>query len=135
MLEFFTAGEPAPQGSKNPWGGEANKRTKPWREAIAADAQAALAGEPAFPGLVKAELRFTFARPQAHFGTGRNAARLKDSAPLYKGSKPDLDKLVRAVGDALTQAGVIRDDSKIASIATAKTYGDTPGVRVILHDL
>jgi Holliday junction resolvase RusA-like endonuclease len=32
-------------------------------------------------------------------------------APVYMTAKPDKDKLVRAVGDALVMAGVVRDDS------------------------
>jgi Holliday junction resolvase RusA-like endonuclease len=35
-------------------------------------------------------------------------------------ARPDLDKLVRAVGDALTSAGAIRDDSQIVALMARK---------------
>lgn len=38
--------------------------------------------------------------------------------------KPDLDKLQRALHDALTDSGIITDDSLITSITAEKTYTD-----------
>lgn len=51
-------------------------------------------------------------RPKAHYGTGANAEKLKDSAPAYPISAPDCTKLWRGFEDALN--GVIwHDDSRI----------------------
>ena len=36
--------------------------------------------------------------------------------------KPDLDKLIRAVGDSATNAGVITDDSQICEIVAHKLW-------------
>jgi Holliday junction resolvase RusA-like endonuclease len=50
--------------------------------------------------------------------------------------KPDLDKLIRAIGDAATKAGVIQDDSQICEIVAHKVYeaDDLPrGVLITLH--
>lgn len=77
---------------------------------------------------VRAECRFP--RPAAHFGTGRNASTLKPSAPYFKTSKPDSDKLARAILDALTGAGVYRDDSQVVRLSLEKRYvgpGEFPG--------
>lgn len=65
-------------------------------------------------GPVVIKYRFMFARPKSHFGTGRNAEKLKDSAPDYHARIPDLDKLERLMNDALVLAGVIKDDSQVA---------------------
>ena len=65
---------------------------------------------------------FRFQRPKSHFGTGRNAGKLKKSAPRCHVVKPDLSKLVRAVEDALT--GIIwRDDSQVIDYRPYLTKG------------
>ena len=37
---------------------------------------------------------------------------------------PDLDKLIRAVGDSLTDSGVVADDSRIVRISARKVYAE-----------
>lgn len=52
----------------------------------------------------------------------------------YPTKRPDLDKMVRSVKDALT--GVLyRDDSQIVSIVADKEYSEEPGVHVSLEVL
>jgi Holliday junction resolvase RusA-like endonuclease len=65
---------------------------------------------------------FVFDRPKGHFGTGRNSERVRPSAPAHKEGFPDTDKLIRLVGDALTIAGVIKDDSLIVELFARKTW-------------
>jgi Holliday junction resolvase RusA-like endonuclease len=45
---------------------------------------------------------------------------------------PDLDKLIRAVGDSLTDSGVVTDDSRIVRISARKLYaeGIEPGASI-----
>jgi Holliday junction resolvase RusA-like endonuclease len=45
---------------------------------------------------------------------------------------PDLDKLIRAVGDSLTDSGVVTDDSRIVRISARKLYaeGIEPGATI-----
>lgn len=130
-VSFTVAGIPAPQGSKSPWGSEANPNTKPWRAAVAADARAAMTYHDAdgtsgylepIAGPVVLYVTFTFPRPKSHYRTGRHAHELKPSAPAYCATKPDLDKLLRAIGDAITGI-VVRDDSQIVEIVASKWYG------------
>jgi Holliday junction resolvase RusA-like endonuclease len=48
--------------------------------------------------------------------------------------KPDLDKLLRALKDALK--GVIyRDDSQVVRVVTSKDYSPAPGVIVTVRQL
>lgn len=72
---------------------------------------------------------FTFPRPKAHYRTGKNASLLRDDAPEYHTSAPDLDKLQRALGDAMTGV-VYRDDKQIAQWAVVKVYGAPAGVHI-----
>jgi crossover junction endodeoxyribonuclease RusA len=46
---------------------------------------------------------------------------------------PDLDKLIRAVGDSLTTAGIISDDSRIIAIHAQKLYADARGVGAVIR--
>ncbi|MGW6911493.1 RusA family crossover junction endodeoxyribonuclease [Streptomyces sp. NPDC054940] len=138
MLTVY--GTPGPQGSKtrNAHGAlyESSPAVKPWREAVKTAALDALhhdEGWAALDGPVWVDVQFSLRRPKSHYGTGKNAGLLKASAPPYPTSKPDLDKLVRSTQDALKDAGVLADDSVVASLSALKVYvlwGDalrTPG--------
>lgn len=132
MIRFFCSGHPKAQGSKKHVGKgvmvEMSKDLRPWRQAIAAEAQVAAKGH-AYEGAVEVRATFTFQRPASHYGTGRNSGTLKPNAPLFRESAPDLDKLVRALSDALVISGVIRDDRHIVRLRAQKCYG-RPGVFV-----
>ena len=137
-LSWKTIGDPAPQGSKRYVGNgrmiEACKRLKPWREQIIADAQA-LAVPETITGAVSVSLVFCFSRPKSHLNT---KGQLKPSAPAYKVSKPDADKLARAVLDSLTIAGIIKDDALVYSLSVHKRYcvgQEPPGVIISIMDM
>jgi Holliday junction resolvase RusA-like endonuclease len=140
VITFEVIGIPAPQGSKTPWGSEANPNTRPWRAAIAAAAAEAMKGAEPLAGAVSLWVRFVFPRPKGHYGTGKNAAKLKASAPFHVAKKPDLDKLVRAVCDGMSGI-VFRDDSQVAILSAAKFFGAIgtpwlePGVAVKATEL
>lgn len=46
---------------------------------------------------------------------------------------PDLDKLIRAVGDSLTTSGMISDDSRIVTIHAQKLYADARGPGAVIR--
>jgi len=76
---------------------------------------------------VSVTLRFYVPRPQGHYGSGRNAGLLRDSAPLRPFVRPDVDKQARQVLDAIT--GVLyADDGQVVELAASKHYaeGDDP---------
>lgn len=140
-LSFFVAGMPAPQGSKRHVGNgvmvESSKAVKPWRQDVVAAARQAVdsTGLEPYVHAVKVTVIFYFPRPKSHFGSGRNAGVLKDSAPHYVATKPDVDKLLRSTFDALTTAGVWRDDNLAADVLATKVYSDHPGahIHIISH--
>jgi Holliday junction resolvase RusA-like endonuclease len=115
-------------------------KLKPWRNEIAA--MAVTAGEPKpWPALglamldepVIVRLVFYFARPDNHYGTGRNAGVLKDSAPLYPGSTgDDVDKLARSVLDALTGI-VYRSDKRVVTLPARRRYGSPERVEITVR--
>ena len=151
MITFTVRGIPAPQGSKRAFRNrhsgrvalvESSKRVAPWRSDVRDAAIDALAAHPvygqhscaAFHEPVAVGLAFRFPRPKGHFGTGRNATVLKPGAPLHPAGKPDLDKLARAILDAITHL-VVADDALVVSLVATKVYADhePPGVTVVVR--
>lgn len=103
-------------------------KSRPWKNQVAAVAREHYSG-PLLTGAVMLDVWFEFPRPKGHYGTGRNAEQLKQSAPTYHLQKPDALKLTRAVEDALT--GVIwRDDCQIVDEVIHKGWGDAASCRV-----
>lgn len=125
-LSVTIPGIPAPQGSKRHVGNgilvESSKRLKPWRaDAIAAiQEQQAKHNQPQYTGPVHIIVIFRFPRPKSHF----NKSGLKPSAPFPHITRPDLDKLLRALLDAMTQSGIIRDDSQVYNLEALKVYAE-----------
>lgn len=140
-VAFTVLGTPIPQGSKTRtrWGmREDNPKTRPWRDTVAHDAVCAMGSEPPLVGPLWVQVDFRMPRPKSHYGSGRNANVLKPTAPIHCTTKPDIDKLLRALGDAMTTAGVWMDDSQAVVVEARKLYVDTivtrPGCAVIVTD-
>lgn len=130
-LEVWVTGVPAAQGSKRHVGNgrmiEQSKRVKPWREAVAYTAlrQRSKIGGP-LTGPLMLDALFVLPRPRTSTRTWPNI-------------RPDLDKYLRAVMDALTTAGVWGDDGQVVAISAAKKYPNTvtphAGVRLIIREV
>lgn len=149
MIVFHVSGIPAPQGSKTAMpvrkNGkltgktnlvESSKALKPWRTLVTNQARRAKPkGFTPYAGAVRVEVVFRFPRPNGHYGTGRNAGTLKPSAPEHHITKPDIDKTLRAILDALTAAGIYRDDSQVVDVRTTKGYApdDTTGALITIE--
>lgn len=137
VIEFVVHGDPRPKGSMRaimPKNGrypimiEDNKHSKPWMTRVNAIAQD---NSPPVPwsGPVRVELIFGIGRSKSHYGTGRNAEILKDSAPEYPAKKPDPDKLARNILDSLTGC-VYCDDQQVVELLVRKVWSAVPGVKV-----
>jgi crossover junction endodeoxyribonuclease RusA len=127
-VTFWAPGKPAPQGSKvrtkTGMREQSAKTLNPWRKAVRAAAEEAMADAFYLDGPLVLQIDFKMPRPQYHFGTGRNAGALKTRYRYARCPvKPDLDKLVRAIGDSLTET-VYLDDSQIVRLVARKTYAD-----------
>ena len=141
LCAFTVLGEAAPQGSKTrtKFGGirEANPRTRPWRQAVAAEALLTMGGRGPRDEAVELLIRYYFPRPLGHYGSGRNADLLKPSAPVHKLTAPDTSKLNRAAEDAMSGI-VYRDDAQIVHTDAWKLYGSPARaeieVRLLAHD-
>lgn len=118
-------GIPQPQGSKTAFvrngravlteGRTPNSREafKSWRDGVTVAARnwQTLHGQPAADEPVEVRITFRLPRPK--------------SAPkrrIWPDRKPDLDKLIRSVLDALTHGGVLFDDSRVVAIHARKVF-------------
>ncbi len=108
---------------------EANRR---YEERVRAAVAEQYAGVPApfFPvGVPLAcRVRFVFSRPQAHFGSGRNAGVLKAAAPYWHTVKPDLDNLLKLLWDGLTPRVFAGDQQIVRLVDPCKVYVQPGGV-------
>lgn len=130
VVELSIVGEPAPQGSKKVIPHRATGRMilidtnppklKRWRKAIqtAAEQWRADHDDLTIDEPVTVHMSFQFARPASDKYRTRHAV------------KPDKDKLLRAVLDALVDARLIRDDSRVWRYHVTATYSHSPGVDI-----
>ena len=133
MIHFTVPGIAAPQGSKKAFrtkGGrialvESSPNVKPYRASVASAAYAA--GAKVLHGPIFITVVFQFVRPKSHY-TAKGA--LRDAAPRYVG-KPDIDKLCRAVLDALTGIAY-QDDSQVVALDASKVYGPTASTEIFI---
>jgi crossover junction endodeoxyribonuclease RusA len=120
MFRLFVPGIPKPQGSKSAFKRgnrivlvEASKSLPEWRNTLEWTITA-----------YTQENRFTTVlRPfsiELHFWLPR----AKTNAKPFHTQKPDLDKLIRAVLDALTKAKAIKDDSYCVELSARKSWDD-----------
>jgi Holliday junction resolvase RusA-like endonuclease len=128
-VSLSVVGDPASQGSHAIMQGRIvqvnSKKHKAWRNAITQEALATL--PPDWEPIDEpCELIVIFFMPKP--------ASVKRSLPSVS---PDLDKLIRAVGDSLTDSGVVTDDSRIVRISARKVYaqGIEPGASIVVKTL
>ena len=138
MITFFVPGTPVAKGSaraffrkgmKHPVVVQDNaERQRPWASLISLKAEEA--GLRPVAGGVTLTLRFQMPRPKAHF---RADGTVKPTFTILRHTKkPDLDKLVRLVKDALKGIGY-SDDSEVFHVDAEKFYGPNPGVSIAIE--
>lgn len=127
VISFQVHGLPVPQGSTRSWvvNGKpvitsAAKGLSTWRRLVSDVAQRYAPEEP-WEGPVGIELHFGIPKP-------KSAPKRKR---VWPDKRPDLDKLIRAVFDALTCV-IFADDSQVVDVRATKDYG-APGVVVEIH--
>ncbi len=122
MITFTVEGTARPQGSKRHVGGgrmiESSKHVGAWRDFVRLKAAQEMSKWPVAEGPVSVDIQFYFDRPKKHY----NSKGLRADAPDKHTTKPDIDKLLRAVLDAMTGI-VFKDDSQVQQVVMLKWYG------------
>lgn len=133
---FKVLGDPIQQGSmtcksKHAPGFKANlqpdneKVLKAWRGLVVAAAVRWVGEKASEYQPVALAVTYSLARPAYHYGTGRNAGRLK---PGYETTFPtkfgtrDMDKLERAIFDSLQAAGTLHNDAQVCDVMHKKRF-------------
>jgi Holliday junction resolvase RusA-like endonuclease len=128
-VSLSVTGNPASQGSHTIMYGRIvqvnSSKHKAWRKAIVQEAIATLPDDWQ-PIDEPCELIVNFYLPKP-----------KTVDRQLPSVSPDLDKLIRAVGDSLTDSGVVTDDSRIVRISARKLYaeGIEPGASIQVKTL
>ncbi len=80
---------------------------------------------------IRLDMTFVLPRPKGHYGTGRNAGKLKASAPRHPKGRSDLDNYVKFCMDCITGMGKVwKDDSQVVSLTAVKRYGEQPRTEI-----
>lgn len=118
-MVFEVRGVPAPQPRPRAVNAGRHARVydpgtaRVWRSRVAHLARVILASETArkpYEGPIRLAVEFRLPRPRAAKGRAFPAVR------------PDLDNYLKALMDALTDAGVWKDDGQVVSVLATKTY-------------
>lgn len=135
MIEFFVKGIPQTKGSARAFlpkkGGRYpvvtndNPKNKKWARSVKIAAQNAMKRDESGLLVGPIKLYCTFFTPQPK--------RVKSGLELST-TRPDLDKMVRSVGDAL-EGVCYKQDAQIAGIVATKFYSLKPGVQVTVESM
>lgn len=118
-IQLTVYGDPQPQGStrafmrpgmKYPVVTSDNPKNKSWRQEVASQAINSMLGRAVFTGAIMLTVNFYFERPKSQ------------KKAIYKTTRPDCDKLVRSIADAMTGI-VYGDDSQIVQMIARKAFG------------
>lgn len=127
-----------------------------WKRTVRYHVLPWMADSQTIDGPVRVDIEFIMPRPKGHYGTGRNAGKIKASSPHLHSSIPDKDNLEKAVLDALSATpkvvreklspkhrddpvydfpGIWRNDGQVCSGLVEKRYHRTmeePGAMIVV---
>lgn len=115
---------------------DANPHVADWKHTVAYAARQVYRGE-VLDGPIRLTVKIFRARPESHYGSGRNADKLKPSAPAYPTSAPDTTKCVRAIEDGLNKV-LWTDDARVVDQHASKVFaekGDPERVEIVIEAL
>lgn len=140
MIDFIVYGPP--QGKGRPIAGmkfigggrkapslRTPQKTLAYEGLVAHCGAVAMAGQPLVEGAVELRLVIDVQVP-ASWSKKKQAQAL--AGEILPGTKPDVDNVVKAIGDGLN--GVVwKDDAQITDVIARKRYSEKPQVRVIVR--
>lgn len=121
MIDFEVIGIPKPQGSMKAFAVGGRARLKPsggaefaaWRNAVSHAARDVAGHDDVrapLSGPLALEVTFRFPMPASR------PKRVRDAGEALKVTAPDVDKLLRTIGDALSASGLIGDDAQFSQV-------------------
>lgn len=85
-------------------------------------------------GACRVDLCFYFERPKTHWKHGKEYKVLKESAPVYHETKPDVDNLSKLIMDCASNAAIWVDDRLVSIVNVTKKWAthEPPGCLVCI---
>lgn len=130
-IRFTVKGFPVTQGNKLPahiFNSRGNCRVwlrekgdaelTQWRSLVKTAAERAMKGRARFEGPLLLLAAFYFPRPKSH------TAKQRAIPFVHGGGRYDVEKLVRAINDAMTEAAVWGDDAQVSVMLAEKRYAE-----------
>lgn len=112
------------------------KSAEAWKTAIVSRARLQLGFVTSVTLPILLSCEFVFPRPLAHYVGGRRSGAIKSNAPIDHNTKPDMSNLLKGLEDALTTAGVWKDDCRVSRYGEMiKRYiepGEEPHTRIVV---
>ena len=139
VVRFHVEGKPIPQGSivADKQGGKIHyynrSEVMAFRKRIRAEALAIWGAEPS-PLPISLTVIFAMRRPLSHYRSLSWQVKDRYAEQQYQAFVPDIDKLARAVLDALTGVAY-QDDAQVARLDLAKMYSNAWGTTVHIAEL
>lgn len=100
--------------------------------------KAAISGDQGvYQGPLFVSFEFVFPRPKSHYGTGKNAAKLKGTAPEYCCNNKDIDNMEKFYADSFNCIAYA-DDCQIVESTAKKRWaedGEMPHVTIGITQL
>lgn len=94
---------------------------KSWKSTVRAEAMRSWDLHP-FKGPIRVNITAVFPRPKDHYRGGKIGNGIRPEAPYWHTNKPDRDNIDKAILDALTEAGLWKDDCQVCEGTTRKRY-------------
>lgn len=150
LLDFTVLGTPVQQGSTKSYGGgrtvhSNEKDLKPWRATVQFRAEQAIesfSDDPSVPASDVADTYFPLDGPVCVVldFTVKKPTTAPRTRTTWPSKRPDLDKMIRSVLDALVPAGVFKDDGQVVEVRAKKMFPNegrfslhVPGVRIAVY--
>lgn len=133
MISFFIEGQPVAKGRPRFGRGRAYTpaKTRAYELLVHLRAKEAMVGKAASLKPIKLRLVIGMAVPESWSDTKTRRALLGEILPA---SKPDLDNIIKIIGDGCNHV-VWYDDSQIVQCVAEKRYSHSPGMRVEVEEV
>lgn len=133
MIEFVIKGNPKTQKRHRMGRGFSYDPSKKDKQDIVAIVQQNAPKKPLLEE-IELEVYFYMPYPKKWLRTGKYEGQLKENAPIYCQTKPDLDNMVKLVMDALSNNVIYEDDKQIVVLTTVKCYSKSPRTEIIIRE-
>lgn len=133
MIEFVIKGSPKTQQRHRMGRGFSYDPSKKDKQDLVAIVQQN-APEIPLSGEIILYLRFYMPYPKKWLRTGKYEGQIKENAPFYCQTKPDVDNMVKLVMDALSNNVIYEDDKQVVHLTAVKYYSKSPRTEIIIRE-